>query len=67
MKVIHFLGDRLGSGGIESFLVNSTKHMNEYGIHPVILTNYKANSIYEKNFKENGVDVIVISNHKKSI
>ncbi len=67
MKVINFLGDRLGSGGLESFFVNSTKNMNEYGIHPVSQTNYKANSIYEKNFKESGVDVIVISNYKKSI
>lgn len=66
MKVINFLGDRLGSGGIESFLVNVTKDMQEDNIDPIILTNYRTESIYEKGFEQNGVEMIALSHTKKS-
>lgn len=66
MKVINFLGDKLGSGGIESFLVNITKGLKDYSINPIVLSVYKSDSIYKYKFIHNRVKVVELTNERKS-
>lgn len=58
MKVINFLGDKIGSGGIESFVANASEGMLEKNIEFVILTNYKTDNIYEKKMLDNGAEIV---------
>lgn len=66
MKVINYLGDKLGSGGIESFLVNITSGLNDKGIQPIVLSVYSSNSIYKDKFTHNGVKVVALTKERKS-
>lgn len=66
MKVINFLGDQIGSGGIESFVTSASKGMLERNIDFIILVNYKTDNIYEKKLIDNGAEVICLLGKKSS-
>lgn len=66
MKVINFLGDKIGSGGIESFLANASESMLEKNIEFVILINYKTKNIYEKKMVDNGAEIVCLLDKKSS-
>lgn len=60
MIVINFLGNRIGSGGIESFVTNMSEGMSEFGIEYRVCVNYRTSNIYEKQLIQNGADVIYL-------
>lgn len=66
MKVINFLGDKIGSGGIESFVANASEGMLENSIEFIVLINYKTNNIYERKMVDNGAKVVCLLKRKSS-
>ena len=60
MKVINFLGNKIGSGGIESFVVNMSKGMRDNGIEYIVCVNYKTENIYEQGLIKNGASVVYL-------
>ena len=66
MKVINFLGNKIGSGGIESFVASASEGMIERDIEFIILINYKTNNIYEHKIVDNGAKIVYLLNKKGS-
>lgn len=60
MKVINFLGSRIGSGGIESFVANMSEHMRENGVDYIVCVNYRTSNIYEQRLRNNGAEVVYL-------
>lgn len=60
IKVINFLGNRIGSGGIESFVTNMSEGMIDSGIDYTICVNYKTANIYEFRLRKNGANVVYL-------
>lgn len=61
ITVINYLGNRIGSGGIESFVTNASKGMKEKGIKYIVCVNYKTENIYEEQLCANGAFVEYLS------
>ncbi len=57
MEIVNFLGNRLGSGGIESFINNVSADMIRYGYCYTICTNYSGESIYIDRLMQSGVRI----------
>lgn len=60
IKVINFLGNRIGSGGIESFVTNMSEGMNNSGVDYTVCVNYKTTNIYESRLKKSGANVVYL-------
>ncbi len=66
IKVINFLGNKIGSGGIESFVTNMSEGMRDNGVDYIICVNYRTDNIYEHRLKENGAQVVYLCNWSKN-
>ena len=58
MKVINFLGNRIGSGGIESFVTNMSEGMKDNGVEYIVCANCRTKNIYGNRLNSNGAEVI---------
>ena len=67
MKVINFLGNKIGSGGVEAFVTNASYGMKERGVEYIVLVNYRSNNIYENKLRENEAEVEVLQNKPCSL
>lgn len=61
IKVINYLGNRLGSGGIESFVTNMSYGMCEENVEYIVCINYKTENIYESKIIENGGKIVYLA------
>ena len=66
MKVINFLGNKIGSGGIESFVASASEGMIERDIEFIVLINYKTDNIYEKKMVNNGAKIVCLLDKRSS-
>lgn len=62
--IINYLGEKIGSGGIESFVANLSTGMREEGINYLVVANVRGTSIYEKKIVNNGGRVIYLSEQR---
>lgn len=65
-EIINYLGDKIGNGGIESFLSNITRGIVEKGYVFYIVANNKGKSIYEDKIKTNGGEIAYVSESSDS-
>lgn len=59
-KVINFLGNKIGSGGIESFVTNMSEGMKDDGIDYIVCANYRTTNIYEQRLQRNGAKIVYL-------
>lgn len=64
ITVINYLGDRMGNGGIESFVANMSEGMKKCKINYIVVANYRGRSIYESRINNNKGKVIYLFNEK---
>ena len=67
MKVINFLGNRIGSGGVEAFVTNASYGMKERGFEYIVLVSYRSDNIYENRLRENGAKIEILQNNPCSL
>lgn len=69
MKIINFMGAKIGSGGIESFVANISKGLRstEDNIEYIVVARYREENIYESEIIAHGGKVVYLSNKKCSI
>ena len=65
MEIVNFLGDYIGSGGIESFLNNISAQLVSCGYRYIICSSFPSDSIYISEFKKKGAQVEFISCGRK--
>ena len=64
ITVINYLGEKMGSGGIESFVSNVSEGMKEDNILFIVVANVRGNSIYEETIKRNGGQAVYLFDRK---
>ena len=64
IKVVNYLGAKIGSGGIESFVTSVAEKINDYDIDFVLCVNYRNDSIYQQRLTDNEVEVVYLGNKK---
>lgn len=57
MEIVNYLGNRMGSGGIESFINNVASDMVDYGYNYTVCANYPGESIYADQLRNVGANV----------
>lgn len=65
MKVIHFLGEYIGNGGIESFVTNILGGMHQHNIESIVVAYYHIPNVYEHYMRINGAEIVYL--HTKRI
>lgn len=66
MKIINYTGNRIGNGGIESFINNISSQIknDDKNVEFIVLADYREPNIYERRIVDNGGTVIYLSNKK---